>query len=183
MSTTSTVGSGRVRSHTLVVLVEDKPGVMNRIVSLFRQRGFNIDSIAVGHTDTPGLSRITLVAKGDDRKIEQLVKQLYKVLEVIKITDVTDDNLIQRELALIKVNATERTRSDIMRLVSDVYRARIVDAAPDALVIEVTGPPEKIESLIAMIRPYGIKEMARTGVVAMARGSRAVAIGQPEVVA
>lgn len=177
------MGSGRVRSHTLVVLVEDKPGVMNRIVSLFRQRGFNIDSIAVGHTETPGLSRITLVAKGDDRKIEQLVKQLYKVLEVIKITDVTDENLIQRELALIKVNATERTRSDIMRLVSDVYRARIVDAAPDSMVIEVTGPPEKIESLITLIRPYGIKELARTGVVAMARGSRAVAIGQPEVVA
>jgi len=172
-----------VRSHTLVVLVEDKPGVMNRIVSLFRQRGFNIDSIAVGPSETSGLSRITLVAKGDDQKIEQLVKQLYKILEVIKIQDVTDENLIQRELALVKVTATERTRSDIMRLVTDVYRARIVDAAPDSLIIEVTGPSEKIESLLTMIRPYGIKEVARTGVVAMARGSRAVMVKEPQVVA
>ncbi|MCM8747143.1 acetolactate synthase small subunit [Thermomicrobium sp. CFH 73360] len=171
-----------VRSHTLVVLVEDKPGVMNRIVSLFRQRGFNIDSIAVGHSETPGLSRITLVAQGDDRKIEQLVKQLYKILEVIKITDVTDENLIQRELALIKVAATDRNRSDIMRLVTDVYQARIVDATPDSLIIEVTGPPDKIDSLITMVRSYGIKELARSGVIAMARGTRAVAtVPQPVV--
>lgn len=171
-----------VRSHTLVVLVEDKPGVMNRIVSLFRQRGFNIDSIAVGHSETPGLSRITLVAQGDDRKIEQLVKQLYKILEVIKITDVTDENLIQRELALIKVAATDRNRSDIMRLVTDVYQARIVDATPDSLIIEVTGPPDKIDSLITMVRSYGIKELARSGVIAMARGTRVVAtVPQPVV--
>jgi acetolactate synthase-1/3 small subunit len=155
-----------VRSHTLVVLVEDKPGVMNRIVSLFRQRGFNIDSIAVGHSETPGLSRITLVAQGDDRKIEQLVKQLYKILEVIKITDVTDENLIQRELALIKVTATDRNRSDIMRLVTDVYQARIVDATPDT-----------------MVRSYGIKEIARSGVIAMARGARVVATTPQPVVA
>ncbi|MCS7256591.1 MAG: acetolactate synthase small subunit [Thermomicrobium sp.] len=172
-----------VRSHTLVVLVEDKPGVMNRIVSLFRQRGFNIDSIAVGHSETPGLSRITLVAQGDDRKIEQLVKQLYKILEVIKITDVTDDNPIQRELALIKVTATERNRSDIIRLVTDVYQARIVDATPDSLVIEVTGSPEKVDSLIAMVRSYGIKEIARSGVIAMARGARVVAPATQPVVA
>jgi acetolactate synthase-1/3 small subunit len=172
-----------VRSHTLVVLVEDKPGVMNRIVSLFRQRGFNIDSIAVGHSETPGLSRITLVAQGDDRKIEQLVKQLYKILEVIKITDVTDENLIQRELALIKVTATDRNRSDIMRLVTDVYQARIVDATPDSLIVEVTGPPDKIDSLITMVRPYGIKEISRSGVIAMARGARVVATTPQPVVA
>jgi acetolactate synthase-1/3 small subunit len=172
-----------MRSHTLVVLVEDKPGVMNRIVSLFRQRGFNIDSIAVGHSETPGLSRITLVAQGDDRKIEQLVKQLYKILEVIKITDVTDENLIQRELALIKVTATDRNRSDIMRLVTDVYQARIVDATPDSLIVEVTGPPDKIDSLITMVRSYGIKEIARSGVIAMARGARVVATTPQPVVA
>jgi acetolactate synthase-1/3 small subunit len=172
-----------VRSHTLVVLVEDKPGVMNRIVSLFRQRGFNIDSIAVGHSETPGLSRITLVAQGDDRKIEQLVKQLYKILEVIKITDVTDENLIQRELALIKVTATDRNRSDIMRLVTDVYQARIVDATPDSLIVEVTGPPDKIDSLITMVRSYGIKEIARSGVIAMARGARVVGTTPQPVVA
>ncbi|MCX7623800.1 MAG: acetolactate synthase small subunit [Thermomicrobium sp.] len=172
-----------VRSHTLVVLVEDKPGVMNRIVSLFRQRGFNIDSIAVGHSETPGLSRITLVAQGDDRKIEQLVKQLYKILEVIKITDVTDENPIQRELALIKVTATDRNRSDIIRLVTDVYQARIVDATPDSLIVEVTGPPEKVDSLITMLRSYGIKEIARSGVIAMARGTRVVAPEAQSVVA
>lgn len=171
------------RSHTLIVLVEDKPGVMNRIVSLFRQRGFNIDSITVGHSETPGLSRITLVAQGDDRKIEQLVKQLYKILEVIKITDVTDENLVQRELALVKVIATERNRSDVMRLVTDVYQARIVDATPDSLMVEVTGPPEKIDSLVTMLRPYGIKELARSGVIAMARGSRVVAPTSQSVVA
>ncbi len=169
-----------VRRHTLVVLVEDHPGVMNRVMSLFRQRGFNVDSIAVGHSETPGLSRITLLVQGDDRTVEQLTKQLYKLLEVIKVTDVTGDNLIQRELALIKVAATERTRGDIMRLVSEVYRARIVDAAPDTLVIEVTGPSEKIESLLTLVRPYGIKEVARTGCVAMARGSGAVAVSREE---
>ena len=172
-----------MRSHTLVVLVEDHPGVMNRIMSLFRQRGFNADSIAVGHTETPGLSRITLVVQGDDKTVEQLTKQLYKLLEVIKVTDVSGENLITRELALIKVAATERTRGDIMRLVSEVYRARIVDASPDSLVIEVTGPSEKIESLITLIRPYGIKEIARSGAVAMARGGATVVRAREEAVA
>ncbi|HEU5421903.1 MAG TPA: acetolactate synthase small subunit [Nitrolancea sp.] len=167
-----------MRRHTLVVLVEDQTGVMNRVMSLFRQRGFNVDSVAVGHSELPGLSRITLAVQGDDRDIEQATKQLYKLLEVIKITDVTGDNLINRELALIKVSASERTRGDIMRLVSEVYRARVVDASPEALVIEVTGPSEKIDSLITLVRPYGIKEVARTGAVAMVRGSGAVAVPQ-----
>lgn len=169
--------------HTLAVLVEDHPGVMNRVMSLFRQRGFNVDSIAVGHSEMPGLSRMTLIVQGDDRVVEQLTKQLYKLLEIIKITDLSGDNLIQRELALVKVAATERTRGDIMRLVSEVYRARIVDAAPDALVIEVTGPSEKIDSLITLVRPYGIKEIARSGLVAMERGSGAVAVARDEAVA
>ncbi len=171
-----------MRRHTLAVLVEDHPGVMNRVMSLFRQRGFNVDSIAVGHSETPGLSRMTLVIQGDDRTVEQLTKQLYKLLEVIKVTDVTGENLIQRELALVKVAATERTRGDIMRLVSEVYRARIVDAVPDTLVIEVTGPGEKIDSLITLVRPYGIKEIARTGCAAMERGSGAVVVARDEAV-
>lgn len=170
-----------MRLHTLVVLVEDHPGVMNRVMSLFRQRGFNVDSIAVGHTETAGLSRITLGVTGDDKVIEQLTKQLYKLLEVIKVTDITGDNLIHRELALVKVAATERTRGDIMRLVSEVYRARIVDAAPDALVIEVTGPSEKVDSLLTLVRPYGIKEVARSGAVAMVRGGSSVAVSREEV--
>jgi acetolactate synthase-1/3 small subunit len=159
------------RPHILVVLVEDHPGVLNRVMSLFRQRGFNIDSVAVGHSEVPGLSRMTFVVAGDDRIVEQVTKQLYKLLEVVKVTDITGGNVIERELALVKVAASERTRADIMRVVTDIYRARFVDAAPDSLTIEVTGPTEKIESLLTMIRPYGIKEVARSGAVAMARGS------------
>jgi acetolactate synthase I/III small subunit len=172
-----------MRSHTLVVLVEDQPGVMNRIMSLFRQRGFNVDSIAVGHSETSGQSRITLVVRGDNRTIEQLTKQLYKLLEVIKVTNVTGENLIRRELALIKIACTERTRGDIMRLVQEIYRARIVDAAPDSLIIEVTGPSDKVDSLISLIRPYGIKEISRTGMVAMQRGASTVRASRQEAVA
>ncbi|MFW6074184.1 MAG: acetolactate synthase small subunit [Chloroflexota bacterium] len=159
--------------RTLVVLVENKSGVLNRVISLFRQRMFNVESVAVGHTEVPGISRMTFVLEGDDYTVEQVTKQLYKLLEVLKVTDVTNENLVQRELALIKVGATDRTRSDIMRIATDIYRARVVDAAPDTLTIEVTGPIEKIESMISMIRPYGIKEVARTGAVAMVRGSSA----------
>ncbi|HAX24846.1 MAG TPA: acetolactate synthase small subunit [Chloroflexi bacterium] len=160
-----------MRLHTLVVLVEDHPGVLNRVMSLFRQRGFNVHSVAVGHSETTGLSRMTFVIGGDDRMVEQVTKQLYKLLEVVKVTDVTAENLIQRELALVKVAATERTRADVMRLATDIYRARFVDATPDSLILEVTGPSDKIDSLLTMIRPYGIKEVARTGLVAMVRGS------------
>jgi acetolactate synthase-1/3 small subunit len=130
-----------------------------------------------------GMSRITLGVQGDEREIEQLSKQLYKLLEVVKVTDVSGENLIHRELALVKLAATERTRGDIMRLVSEVFRARVVDAAPDTVVIEVTGPSEKIDSLIALVRPYGIKEIARTGAVAMVRGSGAVATTREEALA
>jgi acetolactate synthase I/III small subunit len=158
------------RPHTLVVQVEDHPGVLNRVMSLFRQRGFNADSVAVGHTELPGISRMTFVVAGDDKVLEQVTKQLYKLLEVVKVTDVTAENTIERELALIKIAANDRTRADIMRMATDIYRARFVDATPDSLILEATGPTEKIESLITMIRPYGIKEIARTGMVAMVRG-------------
>jgi len=157
--------------RTLVVLVENESGVLNRVMSLFRQRMFNVESVSVGHTEMPGISRMTFVLEGDDYTVEQVTKQLYKLLEVIKVTELSGPNLIQRELALIKVNATDRTRSDIMRIASDIFRARVVDASPDTLTLEATGPSDKIESLIAMIRTYGIKEVARTGAVAMVRGS------------
>jgi acetolactate synthase I/III small subunit len=159
--------------HTIVVMVENHPGVLNRVMSLFRQRSFNVESVSVGHTETPGISRMTFVLEGDARVTEQVIKQLYKLLEVIKVTDVTAENLIQRELALIKVTAIDRHRADIMRIAGDIYRARVVDASPDTMIIEVTGPTEKIDSLLTMIRPYGIKEVARTGAVAMVRGSDA----------
>lgn len=157
--------------RTIVVLVENETGVLNRVMSLFRQRMFNVESVAVGHTEMPGISRMTFVLEGDDYTVEQVTKQLYKLLEVIKVTELSGPNLIQRELALIKVSATDRNRSDIMRIATDIFRARVVDASPDTLTLEVTGPSEKIESLIAMIRTYGIKEVARTGAVAMVRGS------------
>ena len=157
--------------RTLVVMVENESGVLNRVMSLFRQRMFNIESVAVGHTETPGISRMTFVLEGDDYTVEQVTKQLYKLLEVIKVTELSGPNLVQRELALIKVNATDRTRSEIMRIATDIFRARVVDASPDTLTLEVTGPIDKIDSLIRMIRTYGIKEVARTGSVAMVRGS------------
>jgi acetolactate synthase-1/3 small subunit len=150
--------------------VEDKPGVLNRIASLFRRRNFNIESIAVGHSEQPGLSRMTIVVDGDDAKIEQVRKQLDKVIEVIKIVDITDEEPVARELALIKVRATPSTRGEIIQIV-DIFRANIVDVAVDSLMVEVTGDEDKVDSLIELLRGFGIKEMARTGRIALTRGS------------
>jgi acetolactate synthase-1/3 small subunit len=155
--------------HTLVVLVEDKPGVLNRVSSLFRRRGFNIDSIAVGHTETLGLSHMTIVVDGSGTLVEQARKQLSKIIEVVKVTDITGESTIHRELALIKVKAGSTTRSEIIQIV-DVFRASIVDVGADSLMIEVTGDEDKIESLCNLLRGYGIKELARTGPIAMPRG-------------
>lgn len=156
--------------HTIVALVEDKPGVLNKIASLFRRRNFNIDSIAVGHSEQPGLSRMTVVVDGDDAKIEQVRKQLDKVVEVIKIVDITDEESVARELALIKVKATPSTRGEIIQIV-DIFRANIVDVAADSLIVEVTGDEDKLDSLIELLRGFGIKELARTGRIALTRGS------------
>ncbi|MBA7679001.1 putative acetolactate synthase small subunit [subsurface metagenome] len=155
--------------HTLVALVEDKPGVLNRMASLFRRRSFNIDSIAVGHSELPHLSRVTIVVNGAATMVEQVRKQLDKVIDVVKVSDITGDDIITRELALIKVHATASTRSEIIQIV-DIFRANIVDVAADSLTIEVTGDEEKIESLFNLLRGFGIKELARTGCIAMNRG-------------
>ncbi len=156
--------------HTLVALVEDKPGVLNRIASLFRRRGFNIDSIVVGHSEVPHLSRTTIVVDGATTMVEQVRKQLDKVVDVVKVSDITGDELIARELALVKVKATSTTRSEIIEIV-DIFRANIVDVASDSVTIEVTGDEEKINSLLNLLRGFGIKEIARTGRIAMTRGS------------
>lgn len=156
--------------HTLVALVEDKPGVLNRVASLFRRRSFNIDSIAVGHAEQPNLSRMTIVVEGDSAKVEQVRKQLDKVIEVIKIVDITDQEIVERELALIKVKATASTRSEIIQIV-DIFRASIVDVASDSLIIEVTGDEDKINSLFNLLRGFGIREITRTGRIALTRGS------------
>ena len=155
--------------HTLVALVEDKPGVLNRMASLFRRRGFNIESIAVGHSEMPHLSRMTIVVNGATTMVEQVRKQLDKVMEVVKVSDITGDNVITRELALIKVKANSANRSEIIQIV-DIFRANIVDVAADSVTIEVTGDEDKINSLFNLLRGFGIKEIARTGRIAMTRG-------------
>ena len=159
--------------HTLVALVADKPGVLNRIASLFRRRGFNIESIAVGHSEQPHLSRVTIIVDGTTTSVEQVRKQLDKVVDVVKVSDITGDDIVIRELALIKVRATSATRSEIIQIV-DVFRASIVDVSPDSVTIEVTGDEEKVTSLYNLLRSFGIKEIARTGRIAMTRGSLGV---------
>jgi acetolactate synthase-1/3 small subunit len=156
--------------HTLVAIVEDQPGVMNRVVSLFRRRGFNIESITVGQTEVPRISRMTLVVDASNVEIDQVIKQLYKLLEVVKVVDLTSELSVERELALIKVTATNQTRSEIMQMVG-IYDGKIVDVTRNTLIVEATGPVEKIDSLISLLRPYGIKELSRTGRIAMARGA------------
>lgn len=157
-------------SCTFVVYVEDKPGVLNRVASLFRRRAFNIESLTVGHTETPGVSRMTIVVGTDREGARKVEAHLYKLVNVLRVDDVTATPAVYRDLAMIKVAATADTRSHIMQLV-DVYRARIVDVAPDSLMIEVTGTEDKIDSLLDVLRPYGVLEAVRTGRVAMARGN------------
>jgi acetolactate synthase-1/3 small subunit len=156
--------------HTLVAIVNDKPGVLNRMVSLFRRRGFNIESIAVGHSESPHLSRVTIIVNGSTAMVEQVRKQLDKLIDVVKVFDITSENITSRELALIKVKATSATRSEIIEI-ADIFRANIVDVASESLTIEVTGDEDKIESMLKLLRGFGIKEIARTGRVAMVRGS------------
>ena len=156
--------------HTLVALVNDKPGVLNRVANLFRRRGFNIESIAVGHTEKEGISRMTIVVSGDSATVEQARKQLDKLIDVIKVSDITHDGTVDRELALIKVKATPQTRSEIMQTV-DIFRANIVDVAQNSLIVEITGDEDKLESFFNLLRPFGIKEIARTGRLAMTRGA------------
>ena len=156
--------------HTLVALVEDKPGVLTRMSSLIRRRGFNIESIAVGHTENPTLSRMTIVVSGTADMVEQVRKQLDKVIDVVKVSDITNDNIVARELAILKVKATPSTRSEIIQIV-DIFRANIVDVSPDSLIVEVTGDEDKVESLFALLRGFGVREMARTGRIAMSRGA------------
>ncbi len=156
--------------HTLVALVEDRPGVLNRVSSLFRRRNFNIESIAVGHTEQPNLSRMTIIVEGDDAKVEQVRKQLDKVIDVVKIVDITSDDKVARELALVKVKSTASTRSEIIQIV-DIFRANIVDVSPGSLMVEVTGDEEKVGSLVDLLRGFGIREIARTGRIALTRGA------------
>lgn len=155
--------------HALVALVTDRPGVLNRIASLFRRRGFNIESIAVGHSEVANVSRVTIVVDGSTTQVEQVRKQLEKVIDVIKVLDVTGDGTVTRELALIKVKTTADNRSEVMQIV-DIFRANILDVSTDSVMVEVTGDGNKIDSLYRLLKGFGIKEIARTGTIAMTRG-------------
>ncbi|MGD0765166.1 MAG: acetolactate synthase small subunit [Dehalococcoidia bacterium] len=159
----------KTTKHTIVALVENKPGVLNRIVSKWRQRGFNIESLAVGHSEIPGLSRMTFVLGGPTTDVEQVTKQLYKVVDVVKISDLSQEEIVTRELALLKVTATDQNRGAILEIV-DIFRGEIIDVSPDSVVVEVTGTEEKVDAAFEMLKPYGVREMARTGRVAVTRG-------------
>ena len=156
--------------HTITALVEDRPGVLARIAGMFSRRGFNISNLAVGHSETPGLSRMTFVVEGDEWVVEQVTKQLYKLIDVVQVNDITSDSIVVRELALIKVKSTAGTRPEIMQIV-DIFRANIVDVSSDAVIIEVTGDEDKVDALVQLLKPFSIREMMRTGRVAMTRGA------------
>jgi acetolactate synthase-1/3 small subunit len=168
--------------HTLVAYVEDKPGVLNRVASLFRRRAFNIESLAVGHTDQPDVSRMTIVVDTDDLGARRLEANLYKLVNVLRVEDVTGEAAVVRDLALVKVAASGQTRAQVMQL-CDVFRARVVDVTNESLVIEITGTEDKVDGLVDVLRPYGIIEMVRTGRVAMRRGPNAVNPDPPRVAA
>ncbi len=159
--------------HTFVVHVEDKPGVLNRVASLFRRRTFNIESISVGHSEQPGVSRMTIVMETDDVVAERVVANLYKLVNVIRVEDVTNKPCVMRDLALIKVRADSNVRADVLQL-CDVFRARAVDVTPETLIVEITGTEDKIDGLLEVLHPFGIIEMARAGRIAMSRGSNAM---------
>jgi acetolactate synthase I/III small subunit len=155
--------------HTISVLVENKSGVLARIATLFAARGYNIDSLAVGETDDPSVSRMTIVVNGDEKILEQVEKQLNKLIDVIKLNDFLNIEHIERDLVLMKVKADKNTRNEILQIV-DIFRAKIIDVSVNTVIIEMTGDEDKIRALLNMLKPFCIKEMVRTGIIAMARG-------------
>ncbi len=163
--------------HILAVLVENNPGVLTRVAGLFSRRGYNIDSLTVGRTENPQISRMTIVVEGDDLVLEQVTKQLHKLIDVIKINDITSEEYVDRELVLIKVGADPSVRGEIMQIV-DIFRARIVDIGRRTLIIECTGDEGKINAVIESLKPFGIKELVRTGKVAMLRGHKFTSINE-----
>ncbi|KUG03225.1 acetolactate synthase small subunit [hydrocarbon metagenome] len=158
-----------MKKHTLAITVENRPGVLTRVATLFRRRGYNIESLAVGVTENPSISRMTIVVIGDDKIIEQVSKQLYKLIDVIKVIDITEERLVERELILIKVKADPSVRSEIVQLV-EIFRARIVDIGKNTLIIEATGDAGKMEAIEDSLKPFGILELVRTGKIAIVRG-------------
>lgn len=159
-----------MKSHAISVLVNDQPGVLQRVAGLFGRRGFNIESITVGQSEEAGLSRMIIVTQGDDKTLEQIEKQLYKLIDVIKVVNLSSRPMVARELALIKVKAEPAERPEIMGVV-DTFRAAVVDIGTHSMIVQVVGDTEKIDAMIELLRPYGIRELSRTGVTAMIRGN------------
>jgi len=166
-------GTGAPGRHLLVVLVMDRPGVLNRVASLMRARNFNIDSLAVSRTDQPSISRMTLTLHGDGVAVEQATKQLYRLVDVLKVQDVTADQLVEHELAFVKVRTTPANRAEVIKIV-ELYKGRVVDVAPESVIVEATGTEGEIDALVALLRGYGIKELVRTGAVVMLRGAGSI---------
>lgn len=162
----------RQRQRILAVLVENRAGVLSRVAGMFSRRGFNIDSIAVGQAEDPRYARMTIVVRGDEDDVEQVTKQLHKIIDVIRVSDLTDDDMVERELVLVKVSAGSENRAEILQIV-DIFRARIIDVSERSLIVEATGDSGKVDAMVNMLRPFGIKELVRTGRVAMARGTQA----------
>jgi acetolactate synthase-1/3 small subunit len=162
-----------ISTRTLSVLVEDKPGVLARVASLFSRRGFNIQSLAVGATEQKNLSRMTIVVAVEDLPLEQVSKQLHKLINVIKVVEQENENSVERELALIKVRAGAGTRGQVIEAVN-LFRAKVIDVSTESLIIESTGTPEKLEALLQVLEPYGIREIVQSGVVSMTRGPRSI---------
>jgi acetolactate synthase I/III small subunit len=165
--------SGSTPTHTLSVLVQDKPGVLARVASLFARRGYNIQSLAVGATEQKDMSRMTIVVSVEESPLEQITKQLNKLINVIKIVEQEDDNSVARELALIKVRADATTRSQVIEAVN-LFRAKVVDVSNESLTIEATGTPGKLDALLRVLEPYGIRELVQSGVVSLSRGPRGI---------
>jgi acetolactate synthase-1/3 small subunit len=163
--------------HTLSVLVENKPGVLARVAGLFSRRGFNIESLSVGTTESPQVSRMTIVVDAEHSPLEQVTKQLNKLINVLKIVELTPAEAVQRELQLIKVAATGTTRSEIIEI-ADVFRAKVVDVDVESVTVEVTGSADKLEALVRLLEPYGIRELVRSGMIALGRGSRSITEGR-----
>jgi acetolactate synthase-1/3 small subunit len=166
-------GTGQSHRHVLVVLVNNQPGVLNRVSSMVRSRNFNIESLAVGHTERPDISRMTVTLRGDDFAVEQMEKQLYRLIDVLKVQDLPENSVVEHELALIKVRATESKRGEILRII-ELYKGRVLDVGPESVIIEHSGTEQEIDSLVALLGGFGIREMVRTGTIALGRGNAAI---------
>jgi len=166
-------GKGEQHRHVLVAIVLNRTGVLNRVASLMRARNFNIESLAVSHTDQPEVSRMTITLRGDDVAVEQAAKQLYRLIDVLKVQDVTSDASVEHEIALIKVRADERNRGEVLTI-AGMHKARVVDIATESLIVEATGTEAEVDTLIALLRGFGIKELVRSGTVVMSRGAGSI---------